>query len=146
MLFGHHFAAIAAAPLIGPMLAAQFGYLPGFLWILVGAALAGAVHDMVVLAASVRRNGRSLARIARDEIGPVSGFAAGLAVIFIIIVALAGLGLAVVNALRGNPWSSWTVFMTIPIPLFMGVYLRRLRPERSPRSACSASRCCCSRW
>ncbi len=131
VLFGHHFAAIAGAgPLIGPMLAAQFGYLPGFLWILIGAALAGAVHDMVILTASVRRNGRSLAQIAKDEIGPVGGLAAAIAIIFIIIVALAGLGLAVVNALKQNPWGAYTISLTIPIALLMGVYLKWLRPNK----------------
>jgi carbon starvation protein len=131
VLFGHHFAAIAGAgPLIGPMLAAQFGYLPGFLWILIGAALAGSVHDMVILAASVRRNGRSLAQIAKDEIGPVSGLAAAIAIIFIIIVALAGLGLAVVNALKDNPWGAYTIFLTIPIALLMGIYLKWIRPGK----------------
>ena len=131
VLFGHHFAAIAGAgPLIGPMLAAQFGYLPGFLWILIGAAVAGAVHDMVILTASVRRNGASLAQIAKDEIGPVGGFAAALAIIFIIIVALAGLGLAVVNALKENSWGTFTIGLTIPIALLMGFYLRYLRPGR----------------
>jgi carbon starvation protein len=131
VLFGHHFAAIAGAgPLIGPMLAAQFGYLPGFLWILIGAALAGAVHDLVILAASVRRDGRSLAQIAKDEIGPVGGAAASVAILFIIIVALAGLGLAVVNALTNSPWGTFTIAMTIPVALFMGVYLKTLRPGR----------------
>ncbi|MGA2507307.1 MAG: carbon starvation CstA family protein [Chitinispirillaceae bacterium] len=131
VLFGHHFAAIAGAgPLIGPMLAAQFGYLPGFLWILIGAALAGAVHDMVILTASVRRNGRSLAQIAKDEIGPVGGLATAIAIIFIIIVALAGLGFAVVNALRQNPWGAYTIFLTIPIALLMGLYLKWLRPNK----------------
>jgi len=131
VLFGHHFAAIAGAgPLIGPMLAAQFGYLPGFLWILIGAAFAGAVHDMVILAASVRRNGRSLAQIAKDEIGPVAGLAAAFAIIFIIIVALAGLGLAVRNALKDNPWGAYTIFLTIPIALLMGVYLKWIRPNK----------------
>lgn len=131
VLFGHHFAAIAGAgPLIGPMLAAQFGYLPGFLWILIGAALGGAVHDMVILAASVRRNGRSLAQIAKDEIGPVGGIAASLAILFIIIVALAGLGLAVINALARSPWGTFTIAVTIPIALFMGLYLYRLRPGK----------------
>ncbi len=131
VLFGHHFAAIAGAgPLIGPMLAAQFGYLPGFLWILVGAALGGAVHDMVILAASVRRHGRSLAQIAKDEIGPVGGLAASFAIIFIIIVALAGLGLAVVNALAKSPWGTFTIAVTIPIALFMGLYLYRIRPGK----------------
>ncbi len=131
VLFGHHFAAIAGAgPLIGPMLAAQFGYLPGFLWILIGAALGGAVHDMVILAASVRRNGRSLAQIAQDEVGPVGGLAASVAIVFIIIVALAGLGLAVVNALADSPWGTFTIAATIPIALLMGLYLYRLRPGR----------------
>jgi carbon starvation protein len=131
VLFGHHFAAIAGAgPLIGPMLAAQFGYLPGFLWILIGAALAGAVHDMVILTASVRRSGRSLARIAKDEIGPVGGLATAIAIIFIIIVALAGLGLAVVNALKQNPWGAYTIFLTIPIALLMGMYLKWWRPNK----------------
>ncbi|HEU0264398.1 MAG TPA: carbon starvation CstA family protein, partial [Geobacterales bacterium] len=131
VLFGHHFAAIAGAgPLIGPMLAAQFGYLPGFLWILIGAVVGGAVHDMVILAASVRRNGRSLAQIAKDEIGPVGGLAASLAIIFILIIALAGLGLAVVNALAHSPWGTFTIAVTVPIALFMGLYLYRIRPGR----------------
>jgi len=131
VLFGHHFAAIAGAgPLIGPMLAAQFGYVPGFLWILIGAALAGAVHDMVLLAASVRRDGQSLAYIAKTEIGPVGGFAASLAILFIIVVALAGLGLAVVNALKENPWGTFTIGLTIPIALLMGFYLRYARPGK----------------
>jgi carbon starvation protein len=131
VLFGHHFAAIAGAgPLIGPMLAAQFGFLPGFLWILIGAALAGAVHDMVLLTASIRRNGRSLAQIAHDEIGPVAGLAASFAILFIIIVALAGLGLAVVNALKENSWGTFTIGLTIPIALLMGYYLRFARPGK----------------
>ncbi len=124
VLFGHHFAAIAGAgPLIGPVLAAQFGYLPGALWILVGAVLAGAVQDFVILVASMRHNGCSLAEIARRELGPVAGIAASLAVVFIIIVALAGLGLVVVNALAHSPWGTFTIFCTIPIALFMGLYL-----------------------
>jgi carbon starvation protein len=131
VLFGHHFAAIAGAgPLIGPMLAAQFGYLPGFLWILIGATLAGAVHDMVILTASVRRDGKSLAQIAREVIGPVGGIAAAIGVLFIIIVALAGLGLAVVNALTKSPWGTYTIALTIPIALFMGIYLKFLRPGK----------------
>jgi carbon starvation protein len=131
VLFGHHFAAIAGAgPLIGPMLAAQFGYVPGFLWILVGSVLAGAVHDMVILAASVRRNGKSLAQIAKDEIGPIGGLATSIAIVFIIIVALAGLGLAVVNAMKNSPWSAFTIGLTIPIALLMGLYLRYWRPGR----------------
>ena len=131
ILFGHHFAAIAGAgPLIGPMLAAQFGYLPGFLWILIGSALGGTVHDTVILFASVRRNGKSLAQIAGDEIGPVGGIAAAFAILFIIIVALAGLGLAVVNALSQSPWGTFTIALTIPIALFMGIYLYRIRPGK----------------
>jgi carbon starvation protein len=131
VLFGHHFAAIAGAgPLIGPMLAAQFGYLPGFLWILIGAALAGAVHDMVILTASVRRNGRSLAQITKDEIGPVGGIAASFAILFIIIVALAGLGLAVVNALTKSPWGTFTIATTIPIAFLIGFYIYRIRPGK----------------
>ncbi len=131
ILFGHHFAAIAGAgPLIGPMLAAQFGYLPGFLWILIGAAFGGAVHDMVILFASVRKNGKSLAQIAKEEIGPVGGLAAAIAILFIIIVALAGLGLAVVNALFESPWGAFTIFLTIPIALLMGVYMHSLRPGK----------------
>jgi len=131
VLFGHHFAAIAGAgPLIGPVLAAQFGYLPGFLWILIGAALGGTVHDTVILAASVRRNGRSLAQIAKDEIGPVAGITAALAILFIIIVALAGLGLAVVNALTHSAWGTFTIAATVPIALFMGIYLYKLRPGK----------------
>lgn len=128
VLFGHHFAAIAGAgPLIGPVLAAQFGYLPGFLWILIGASLGGAVHDTVILAASVRRNGKSLAKIAKDEIGPVAGVTAAIAILFIIIVALAGLGLAVVNALSHSAWGTFTIAATIPIALFMGLYLYKIR-------------------
>jgi len=131
ILFGHHFAAIAGAgPLIGPMLAAQFGYLPGFLWILIGSALGGAVHDMVILFASIRRNGHSLAQIAKEEIGPVGGIAASFAILFILIVALAGLGLAVVNALSKSPWGTFTIALTIPIAFFMGIYLYRIRPGK----------------
>ena len=131
VLFGHHFAAIAGAgPLIGPILAAQFGYLPGFLWILIGSIFGGAVHDIVILAASVRRNGRSLAQIAKDEVGPVAGLTAAIAILFIIIVALAGLGLAVVNSLYHSPWGVFTIGATIPIALFMGVYLFKIRPGK----------------
>jgi carbon starvation protein len=131
VLFGHHFAAIAGAgPLIGPMLAAQFGFVPGFLWILIGAAVAGAVHDMVILIASVRRNGRSLAQIAKDEVGPIGGVAASIAILFIIIIALAGLGFAVVNALKANSWGTFTIALTIPIALLMGFYMRNIRPGK----------------
>lgn len=131
VLFGHHFAAIAGAgPLIGPILAAQFGYLPGFLWILIGSILGGGVHDLVILAASVRRNGRSLAQIAKDEVGPVAGVTAAIAIFFIIIVALAGLGLAVVNALTHSAWGAFTIGSTIPIALLMGLYLYKWRPGK----------------
>jgi len=130
VLFGHHFAAIAGAgPLIGPMLAAQFGFLPGFLWILIGSVLGGAVHDLVILVASVRRDGKSLAQIAKDEVGPVGGIAASIAIFFIIIVALAGLGLAVVNAMAESPWSTYTIFATIPIALGMGIYMQFINPH-----------------
>lgn len=128
VLFGHHFAAIAAAgPLIGPVLAAQFGYMPGALWILVGCVLAGCVHDTVVLFASVRHKGRSLAYIASKEIGKATGGVASVAVLFILILTLAGLSLAVVNAMHDSPWGSFTVFATIPIALIMGVYLHKWR-------------------
>ncbi|MEE8125397.1 MAG: carbon starvation CstA family protein [Nitrospirales bacterium] len=129
ILFGHHFAAIAGAgPLLGPVLAAQFGFLPGFLWIVIGAVLAGAVQDFIILVASMRRNGRSLPEIAHAELGPITGLATAVAVLFIVIVALAGLGLAVVNALHQNPWGTFTIVMTIPIAFFMGLYLQKFRP------------------
>ncbi len=131
VLFGHHFAAIAGAgPLIGPVLAAQFGYLPGFLWLLVGVVLGGAVHDFIILAASVRRGGKSLAEIARTEIGPVSGFVCALAILAIVVVALAGLGFAVVNALKDSAWGTFTIAVTIPVALFMGWYMYRFRVGR----------------
>jgi carbon starvation protein len=129
VLFGHHFAAIAGAgPLIGPVLAAQFGWAPGLLWLVVGVVMGGAVHDFVILAASVRRDGRSLAEIARAEINPFAGFTAMLAILFIVIIALAGLGLAVVNALQHSPWGTFTIAVTIPLALFMGLYMYRWRP------------------
>ena len=131
VLFGHHFAAIAGAgPLLGPVLAAQFGFLPGFLWIVIGAVLAGAVQDFVILVGSLRRNGRSLPEIARAEIGWITGTATAVAVLFIVIVALAGLGLAVVNALVANPWGTFTIAMTIPIAFLMGWYHHHIRPGR----------------
>ncbi|WP_027192486.1 carbon starvation CstA family protein [Fundidesulfovibrio putealis] len=124
VLFGHHFAAIAAAgPLLGPVLAAQFGYAPGALWILVGCVLAGAVHDTVVLFASVRHKGQSLAYIATQEVDKFTGGVASFAVLFILILTLAGLSIAVVNAMFHSPWGTFTVFATIPIALLMGVYL-----------------------
>jgi carbon starvation protein len=131
VLFGHHFAAIAGAgPLIGPVLAAQFGYLPGALWILIGAVFAGAVQDFVVLVASVRHGGCSLAEIAKKEIGPVAGVSASIAVLFVMTATLAGLGMAVVNALAHSPWGTFTIASTIPIALFMGFYLYKIRPGR----------------
>jgi len=124
VLFGHHFAAIAGAgPLLGPVLAAQFGFVPGFLWLVIGAVLAGAVQDFIILVASMRRNGRSLPEIAHDELGSVTGTATAVAVLFIVVVALAGLGFAVVNALYHNAWGTFTIAMTIPIGLLMGAWL-----------------------
>src|SRR5437868_526315 len=124
VLFGHHFAAIAGAgPLVGPTLAAQFGFAPGFLWILIGAVLAGCVHDFMVLVASFRHGGRSLAEIARTEIGRFAGLVAMLAVLFILLVTLAGLGIVVVNALSNSPWGVFTIGMTIPIAVIMGWWM-----------------------
>ncbi|GII22687.1 putative carbon starvation protein (CstA) [Planosporangium mesophilum] len=129
--YGHHFAAIAGAgPLVGPVLAAQMGYLPGTIWIIVGVIFAGAVQDLMVLFFSMRRNGRSLGQMAREEIGPVGGIAALVAVLAIMIILLAVLALVVVNALAESPWGVFSIAMTIPIALFMGVYLRYLRPGR----------------
>ncbi len=131
VVFGHHFAAIAGpGPLVGPVLAAQFGYLPGTLWILVGAVLGGCVQDFVILLFSVRRDGKSLTEMAKDEIGRVGGFVAYVAVISIIVILLGVCALIVVNALKASPWGTFTIAMTIPIALLMGVYLRRLRPGR----------------
>ena len=128
VLFGHHFAAISGAgPLVGPVLAAQFGYAPGLLWLIAGVVLAGAVHDMIILWASTRRGGRSLAEIAHMELGTVAGVTTGIAVIFIVIIALAGLGLVVVNALSESPWGTFTIGATIPLALFMGFYMYRFR-------------------
>ncbi|GAA5129738.1 carbon starvation CstA family protein [Pseudonocardia adelaidensis] len=131
VLFGHHFAAIAGAgPLVGPVLAAQMGYLPGTIWIIFGVIFAGAVQDMVVLFFSMRRDGRSLGQMARDEIGVVGGVAALVAVFAIMIILLAVLALVVVNALAHSPWGTFSIAMTIPIALFMGFYLRSIRPGR----------------
>jgi carbon starvation protein len=131
VLFGHHFAAIAGAgPLIGPVLAAQMGYLPGTLWILAGVVFAGAVQDMTVLFLSTRRDGRSLGDMIRTELGPVPGAIAGIGVLMICVIILAVLALVVVKALVGSPWGTFTVFCTIPIALIMGVYSRFLRPGR----------------
>ncbi len=131
VLMGHHFAAIAGpGPLIGPTLAAQFGYLPGTLWLVVGAVLGGCVQDFVVLFASTRRNGKSLGQMARDEVSPLSGLVALIAVMAIMIILLAAIALVVVNALKSSPWGTFTLAMTIPIAVLMGVYLRYLRPGR----------------
>lgn len=131
VLFGHHFAAITGAgPLIGPVLAAQFGVLPGYLWILIGVVVAGAVHDFIIFFASVRHGGKSLAEIAKTEISPVTGFVASIAVLFILVVALAGLGLAVVNALAESSWGVFTIGCTVPIAFFMGLYMYRFRKGR----------------
>jgi carbon starvation protein len=131
VLFGHHFAAISGAgPLIGPVLAAQFGFLPGLLWLVIGVCLGGAVHDFMILAGSVRRRGKSLAEMARTEISPLSGLVAGSAILFIVVIALAGLGLVVVNALAESPWGTFTVGFTIPLALFMGLYMYRFRKGR----------------
>ncbi|HEX6243708.1 MAG TPA: carbon starvation CstA family protein, partial [Polyangiales bacterium] len=128
VLFGHHFAAITGAgPLVGPTLAAQFGYLPGYLWILIGVVLGGAVHDFVILTASMRRDGRSLAEIARAEIGKTSGLIAGLAILFIVTIAIAAMGKVVVNALAESAWGTFTVGASIPIALLMGVYAYKFR-------------------
>jgi len=131
VLFGHHFAAISGAgPLVGPVLAAQFGFLPGFLWILIGAVIGGAVHDMVILFASVRTKGLSLTRLARKNVSKTAGVITGFAILFIIVTALAGLALVVVNALCESAWATFTIAMTIPAALMMALYMYRLRPGR----------------
>jgi carbon starvation protein len=131
VVFGHHFAAIAGpGPLVGPVLAAQFGYLPGTLWVLAGAVFAGCVQDFVILLFSVRRDGQSLTRMAKQEIGRVGGFVAYVAVISIIVILLGVAALIVVNALKSSPWGTFTIAMTIPIAFLMGVYLRRIRPGK----------------
>jgi len=131
VLFGHHFAAISGAgPLVGPVLAAQFGFLPGFLWILIGAVLGGAVHDTVILFASVRTKGLSLTRLARKNIGKTAGLVTGIAVLFIIITALAGLALVVVNALSESSWATFTIAVTIPAALIVALYMYKLRPGK----------------
>jgi len=131
VVFGHHFAAIAGpGPLVGPVLAAQFGYLPGTLWILVGAVFGGCVQDFVILLFSVRRDGKSLTEMAKEEIGRVGGFVAYGSVISILVILLAVCALIVVNALKQSPWGTFTIAMTIPIAFLMGIYLRRIRPGR----------------
>ncbi|WP_379970745.1 carbon starvation CstA family protein [Ectobacillus sp. sgz5001026] len=131
VLFGHHFAAIAGAgPLVGPILAAQMGYLPGTIWIIVGVVVAGAVQDFIILFASIRRNGKSLGEIIKDEIGPKTGLIAMIGILGIMIILLAVLALVVVKALVGSPWGMFTIAATIPIALLMGVYMRYIRPGR----------------
>jgi carbon starvation protein len=128
VLFGHHFAAIAGAgPLVGPVLAVQFGYFPGFLWMVIGAVMAGAVHDFVILVASIRYDGKSLAEIAKMEISKLSGSISSLAILIILVVAMAGLGLVVVNSLTESSWGTFTIACTIPIALLMGIWMFQFR-------------------
>ncbi|WP_031498557.1 carbon starvation CstA family protein [Bryobacter aggregatus] len=131
IVFGHHFAAIAGpGPLVGPTLAAQFGYLPGTLWIILGAALAGSVHDLMILAFSIRRDGKSLGQMVKEEISNLGGFTAMVTVLLIMIILMAVIGLVIVNALKGSPWGTFTIAATMPIAIFMGLYLRFLRPGK----------------
>src|SRR5882724_4356477 len=131
VVFGHHFAAIAGpGPLVGPVLAAQFGYLPGTLWIIAGAVLGGCVQDLVILLFSIRRDGKSLTEMAKSEIGRVGGVVAYVAVLSIIVILLGATALIVVNALKSSPWGTFTIAMTMPIAVLMGVYLRRIRPGK----------------
>src|SRR4051812_28331878 len=131
IVFGHHFAAIAGpGPLVGPTLAAQFGFLPGALWIIVGVAIGGAVQDFVILCASVRRDGKSLGQMAKEEIGTVAGYTALVAVLGIMVILIAVLALVVVNALKASPWGVVTIGLTIPTALVMGIYMRWVRPHR----------------
>lgn len=132
VLFGHHFAAIAGAgPLVGPVIATQFGYFPGFLWMVIGSALAGAMHDFILLVASVRHNGKSLAEIARVEISKISGITASVAVLIIVVIALAAMGLVVVNSLAESSWGTFTIASTIPIAIFMGLWMFKFRPGKT---------------
>jgi carbon starvation protein len=132
VLFGHHFAAIAGAgPLVGPVLATQFGYFPGFLWMVLGSVVAGAMHDLVILVASVQHDGKSLAEIARAEVSKLSGGIASLAILIILVVALAGMGVVVVNALAESSWGTFTIAMTIPIAVFMGFWMFRFRKGKT---------------
>jgi Carbon starvation protein, predicted membrane protein len=132
VLFGHHFAAIAGAgPLVGPVLAAQFGYFPGFIWMLVGAVMAGAVHDFVILVASVRHDGKSIVEIAKAEIGKISSKTTSIAVLIIIVIALAGLGLVVINSLSESSWGTFTIAATIPIAIIMGLWMFKIRKGKT---------------
>src|SRR3954471_16854468 len=129
VLFGHHFAAIAGAgPLVGPVLAAQFGYLPGTIWLVVGVVLAGAVQDFTILFASMRRDGKSLGQMAKEEVNSVTGFAGMVAILLIMIILLAVLALVVVRALAASPWGTFTIACTIPIALLMGSWMKSFRP------------------
>lgn len=131
ILFGHHFAAIAGAgPLVGPILAAQFGFLPGTLWIIIGVVLAGAVQDFVILCCSMRRNGQSLGKMAKEEISPLAGIVALVAILLIMMILMAVLALVIVNALKSSPWGAFTLLMTVPIAVFVGVYMRFIRPHK----------------
>jgi carbon starvation protein len=131
VLFGHHFAAIAGpGPLVGPTLAAQFGYLPGTLWLIAGAAFAGCVQDFIILFCSIRRDGKSIGQMAREEVSKRGGFIAQIAVLAIMVILLGVVALVVVNALKSSPWATFTLAMTIPIALLVGVYLRFVRPGR----------------
>ncbi len=142
VLFGHHFAAIAGAgPLVGPVLAAQMGYLPGTLWLVAGAVFAGAVQDFIILWASVRRDGRSLGEMIRTELGTLAGTTAMIGVLIIMVILLAVLALVVVKALTHSPWATFTVVMTIPIAIVMGVYGRFCGQDVSAKCRSSAS-CC----
>jgi carbon starvation protein len=132
VLFGHHFAAIAGAgPLVGPVLATQFGYFPGFIWMLVGAVMAGGVHDMIILVASVRHEGKSIVEIAKAEIGKVSSITTNIAVLIIIVISLAGLGLVVINALAESSWGTFTIFATMPIAIIMGLWMFKIRKGKT---------------
>src|SRR5262245_29237334 len=131
VLFGHHFAAIAGpGPLIGPVLASQWGFLPGFVWIVIGACLAGAVHDFVILWASVRQNGLSLPKIARTNIGPLSGITTSVATLFIIVCTLSSVAIVVVNALAESAWGMFTILVTIPAALLTGLWMYKIRPGK----------------
>lgn len=131
VLFGHHFAAIAGAgPLVGPTLAAQMGYLPGTIWIIVGVVIGGAVQDFIILFGSMRRNGKSLGQIAKEEIGPFGGALALIGIVAIMVILIAVLAMVVVNALAESPWATFTIFMTLPIAILMGLYMRYIRPGR----------------
>src|SRR5829696_2580013 len=132
VLFGHHFAAIAGAgPLVGPVLAAQFGYLPGTIWIVFGVVLGGAVQDFVILFGSMRRDGKSLGQMAKEETGPITGILAMVAVLAIMVILLAVLALVVVNALKDSPWGIFTILCTIPIAVLMGFWMKAWRPGRT---------------